>query len=619
MAAENEQDNLPTGLSLGDEIRLQIKNHGPISLATYMSLCLTHPKKGYYKTLDPLGAKGDFITAPEISQMFGEMLGSWVLLQWHILGRPENFDLVELGPGKATLMADIMRLIAMDQKAARACNIVLLETNPVLINIQHEKLANHNPRWIGEINELDTKSSPLIVLANEFFDALPIRQFQFQDDNWHEREIGLNGDKLAWGLSPTPMPSSILPEQITNPSEGEIWEVSPLAQKTIADLAKILNQRSGAMLIVDYGYGQTQTGNSFQAVAKHKFVDPLSEPGKIDLTAHLDFAALINAARTQGARACFAGTQQSFLSELGIKQRAQNLIKANPERKDNITADLERLIAPDQMGELFKVMTISGVKDTAPFETDKTLAGAKNISHGFFGRSGWSSCDQFSNLNVSFASKDDPANVVRNRAIAMASLGLNPKNLVTMSQVHSSKIVEIGPDHDPDQRPEADGMVTRHSGIALGVLAADCTPVLFADPKAKIIAACHAGWRGALAGIVGNTVKAMVQLGATSENIIAAIGPTIWPQNYQVGPEFAEEFLQLHPGGERYIVFPDIKTGEHFDLPGFVLDQLALAGIKNPSKVGKCTYEHPELYFSHRFASHQHQTTGRQIAIIALK
>ncbi len=207
---------------------------------------------------------------------------------------------------------------------------------------------------------------------------------------------------------------------------------------------------------------------------------------------------------------------------------------------------------------------------------------------------------------------------MRNRAIAMNSLGLSPKNLVTMSQVHSSKIVEIGPNHDPDQRPEADGMVTREAGIALGVLAADCTPVLFADPKARIIAVCHAGWRGALGGIVGNTVQAMVQLGAVRENIIAAIGPTIWPENYQVGAEFARQFLRMHPGGERYIVFPQNTDGEHFDLPGFVLDQLALAGVNNPAKVGQCTYGHPELYFSHRFASHQHQTTGRQIAIIAL-
>ncbi len=376
VAAENEQDSLPPGLSLGDEIRLQINNHGPISLATYMSLCLTHPKKGYYKTADPLGAKGDFITAPEISQMFGEMLGTWVLLQWHILGRPENFDLVELGPGRASLMADVMRVLAMEPEALAACNIVLLETSPVLIELQREKLARHNPRWIAEIDEIGQNSRPLIVLANEFFDALPIRQFQFQDNNWHEREIGLAGDRLVWGLSPTPLPISILPGEITNPAQGEIWETSPLAQKTTADLAKILNQRAGAMLIIDYGYQQTQAGNSFQAVAKHKFADPLAEPGKADLTAHLDFAALVKAARKQGARACFAGNQGSFLSELlGIKQRAENLIKANPERKDAITADLERLIAPDQMGELFKVMTIAiapRLKPTKRYQRQKT-------------------------------------------------------------------------------------------------------------------------------------------------------------------------------------------------------------------------------------------------------
>ncbi len=623
VAAENKQDGPATHLSLGDEIYLQIKSHGPMSLATYMALCLTHPKKGYYKTADPLGASGDFITAPEISQMFGEMLGAWVLLQWHILGCPENFDLVELGPGKATLMADIMRVIKRDAKALAAVNIVLLETSPVFIELQGKKLEQYTPDWISEINEIGARKHPLIILANEFFDALPIKQFQFQDNSWHEREIGLKEDKLVWGLSPTPMPRSIIPQQITNPSEGEIWETSPLAQKTIAGLAKILNNNSGAMLIVDYGYEQTRLGNSFQAVAKHEFADPLANPGQADLTAHVDFAALIRAARNEGARAYLSGSQKNLLCELGIIERAQKLMDANPQRAAGIKTDLERLIDPSQMGELFKTITMIGVPDKAPFETDKLLFGVQEISHGFFGRNGGCSNGVFSSLNVSFSTQDERANVKRNRAIAMNSLGLKDKNLVTMSQVHSNRVVEIGPGFDPDEHPEADGMVTRQSGIALGVLAADCTPVLFADPKAKIIAACHAGWRGALAGIVGNTVKAMVQMGADPKNIIAAIGPTIWPQNYQVGHQFTEEFLKLHPGGERYIVFPNNSANkdsasEHFDLPGFVLDQLRIAGIKNPSQAGSCTYQHPELYFSHRFATHQNGQTGRQIAIIAL-
>ncbi|VAW14682.1 SAM-dependent methyltransferase, MidA [hydrothermal vent metagenome] len=616
-----QENTSPARLSLGDEIRLQIKTHGPISLATYMSLCLTHPQKGYYKTADPLGASGDFITAPEISQMFGEMLGAWVLLQWHILGTPDHFDLVELGPGRGTLIADAIRVIAHDPKALGACNIVLLETNPVLIELQRQKLAPLTPRWITEIAEINKTGGdnrPLIILANEFFDALPIRQFQFQDTNWHEREIGLKDNKLVWGLSPTPLPASILPTGTTNPSEGEIREVSPLGQKTIASLAQILNSNSGAMLIVDYGYEQTRAGNSFQAVSSHKYADPLADPGQSDLTAHVDFAALIRAAENQGARAYLSGSQKSFLSEMGIKQRAEKLIQSNPERADSIKTDLERLIDPSQMGELFKTMTIYGVPDQAPFEICAPLSETSGISHGFFGRRGGCSGGEFSSLNTSLASDDQRNNVMRNRAIAMNSLKLEPKNLVTMSQVHSSRVVEIGPGHDPKNRPEADGMVTKQTGVALGVLAADCTPVLFADQRAKIIGVCHAGWRGALAGIVGNTVEAMVQMGAARENIIAAIGPTIWPQDYQVGPKFTEEFLKLYPDGGQYIVFPDKTASEHFDLPGFVLDQLRLAGIKNPVTVGASTYQHPELYFSHRFATHQNRKTGRQIAIIAL-
>jgi len=606
-------------MCLADEIRHQIRALGPISLATFMSLCLTHPKKGYYTSADPLGAQGDFVTAPEISQMFGEMLGAWVLLQYQTLGRPQNFDLLELGPGRATLMADVMRTIAKDPGAFKACNIILLETSPVLARIQRQKLKKYNPRWVNGVGGIGEKKYPLIVLANEFFDALPIRQFQFQDNKWHEREIGLDGDTLVWGLGMTPLPASLFPAQIANPSGGEIREVSPLAREIIAELAKILNRRGGSMLVVDYGYEQSQSGDSFQAVVGHKFADPLAAPGQADLSAHVDFEALVRAARLHGARAQLAGSQGQILCELGIKARAEKLIEANPERADAIRADLERLIGPDQMGELFKAMVVFGVRDTAPFATDGSLAELTKIAHGFFGRRGGCSEGPNSNLNVSFATQDEPANVERNRAIAMRSLGLEEKTLVTLSQVHSNRVIVIGPDHEPKTRPEADGMVSKEPSFALGILSADCTPVLLADPVANIIGACHAGWRGALAGVVANTVKAMVRLGASPKNIVAAIGPTIEPQNYQVGPDFARNFLALYPGGSQYIVFPDDGTKEHFDLPGFVLEQLRLAGITNPSALQACTYQHPGLYFSHRFATHQRELTGRQMAIIALK
>ncbi len=612
-------DNVSKGaISLAGQIRHQIRALGPMSLATFMGLCLTHPKRGYYTSADPLGAQGDFITAPEISQMFGEMLGGWVLLQYQTLGRPDKFDLLELGPGRGTLMADVMRTIAKDREAFKACRVILLETSPVLAQIQRQKLKKYNPEWINGIGEISNKKCPVIVLANEFFDALPIRQFQFRDNKWREREVGLDGDELVWGLSRTPVPTSLFPPETANPCEGEIREMSPLAQKTVAELATILNRRGGSMLVVDYGYEHSRSGNSFQAVAGHEFADPLAAPGKADLSAHVDFEALVKAARERGARAQLAGSQGQILSELGIKARAKKLMEANPERSEAIRADLERLIAPDQMGELFKAMVVFGVRDTAPFATDGSLAELTKISHGFFGRRGGCSSGPNSNLNVSFATKDEPANVERNRAIAMRSLGLEEKTLVTLSQVHSNRVIVIGPGHEPKTRPEADGMVTGQKTIALGVLAADCTPVLLADPVANIIGACHAGWRGALAGVVANTVKAMVRLGASPKNIVAAIGPTIGPQNYQVGPDFAQKFLALYPGGGRYIVFPNDGASEHFDLPGFVLEQLRLAGVESPSQTGACTYQHPGLYFSHRFATHQGEATGRQMAIIAL-
>lgn len=624
-------------LSLKQQICLQIEAQGPISLATYMRACLTHPTSGYYKTADPLGKTGDFITAPEISQLFGEMVGAWVLIQWHALDCPQEFELVELGPGRGTLMADALRVISRDKQAISALRLTLLETSPVLMAQQGSGLGNFNPRWITEIGELEGASSPVIVIANEFFDALPIHQYQFRHGNWHERLIGLDGKNLVWGLSPSPMPAAVFPSVLAGVGEGEIWETCPLAHQSIARLAELVKKCGGALIAIDYGYEKTRTGDSLQAVARHAFADPLSDPGKVDLSAHVDFEALIAIARKRGVSAELAGTQGQFLSGLGIVERAQRLMAANPKKAQTIKSGLERLIDPAQMGDLFKVMVMYAPGHTPPFEQDEELAAQSGITHGFFGRRGGVSTGDFASLNASLSTRDDSAHVDVNRARILGALhGGAPElageeglageeelaeavKLATLRQVHSSRVVTVDEGFDFASPPEADGLVTNRPGVALGILTADCTPVLFADAEAGIIGACHAGWRGAVDGVIANTVVGMEELGANPGRIISAIGPTIWAQNYEVGPDFARDFAIKHPDKTRFIVKADPGAREHFDLPGFVMAELKAAGIIHVGQVGGCTYAHPERYFSHRFSVHKAIEAGRQLCVIMLK
>ncbi|GLQ08602.1 laccase domain protein [Devosia yakushimensis] len=251
-----------------------------------------------------------------------------------------------------------------------------------------------------------------------------------------------------------------------------------------------------------------------------------------------------------------------------------------------------------------------------PHEQSAGLIAMPDVRHAFFGRQGGLSTGIFAGLNTSDAGGDDPSIVADNRKMVMATLGFEPHQLALVKQVHSNKAVTItGPHSGP--RIEADALVTNRRGIALGILTADCTPILFADPEAGIVGAAHAGWRGAVDGVIGNTVAAMTALGAVPARIAAAIGPTVTAPNYEVGPQFMADFLALHPGGAHYFTTP---TGgrEHFNLPAFVADQLAAAGIRTIDRVGGCTYGNPGRYFSHRHATHQGTTTGRQIAVIAL-
>ncbi|WP_193334999.1 peptidoglycan editing factor PgeF [Devosia beringensis] len=248
------------------------------------------------------------------------------------------------------------------------------------------------------------------------------------------------------------------------------------------------------------------------------------------------------------------------------------------------------------------------------YETSPALT---RLRHGFFGRHGGSSAGVYARNNMSFTTGDDTAPVAANRAGVATALGYDPADLVILKQTHSATVHVVTGRLPADAVIEADGMVTNRTGLLLGILTADCTPILFADLEAGIIGAAHAGWRGAVDGIIGNTIAAMLALGARTDRIVAAIGPTISGPNYEVGPQFAADLLAAHPQAGNRISIPAGGV-EHFDLPGFVADCLTAAGIGAIDRVGACTYAHPERYFSHRYATHHDIKTGRQVAVIGL-
>jgi NADH dehydrogenase [ubiquinone] 1 alpha subcomplex assembly factor 7 len=359
------------GTPLGRRLARLIAETGPITVADYMAHCLGDPEHGYYLTREPFGPAGDFVTAPEISQMFGELIGAWLAEAWHAAGRPAPVRLVELGPGRGTLAADVARTLRLLPDLVAAATLHLVETSPRLRSLQAETLASAPvaTHWHDRLE--DVPPGFTLAVANEFFDALPVRQFVRTPEAWRERVVGLGDDGgLAFGLGPGALAACELPPRLREAPPGAILEVSPASIAVMQTLAGRIARSGGALLAVDYGHAESGIGETLQAVARHAFADPLAAPGEADLTAHVDFAALARAARSAGAAAHGPICQGDFLAALGLAQRAERLARdATPAIRAAVAAAAERLAAPDQMGTLFKVLAVTprGTPPPPPF------------------------------------------------------------------------------------------------------------------------------------------------------------------------------------------------------------------------------------------------------------
>lgn len=347
--------------ALEREIRSLIEQEGPISVSRYMALCLAHPEYGYYTTRDPLGALGDFTTAPEISQMFGELIGVWCAEVWRLMGAPARVVLAELGPGRGTLMKDALRAGKVMPGFRDAIELHLVETSPVLQERQREALQDDvsSIAWHGDVKNLP--DGPLIVVANEFVDVLPIDQFEKKSGRWHERKIGLGaGGSFACGLDPVTLGDfeKTLPQRLVPAPDGAVLERRQLTP--ISEIAARIERHGGAALLIDYGHAETGFGDTLQAVAGHDYAEPFESPGEADLTAQVDFEALAKVA-TGNLRALGPVTQRGFLLQLGVEARAETLQRnAKPELRAEIASALTRLTgsAPG-MGDLFKVLVLA--------------------------------------------------------------------------------------------------------------------------------------------------------------------------------------------------------------------------------------------------------------------
>ncbi len=329
-----------------------------MTVAAFMAAALTDPEGGYYMGRDPLGARGDFITAPEVSQMFGELIGLWCAETWQRLGAPSEIALVELGPGRGTLMADALRAARQVPDFTAALGVHLVEVSPSLRALQAERLAAADPCWHESLADLP--DGPALFVANEFFDALPLRQLVKGEDGWCERLVTCQDGAFAFTCSaPSPVLAELVPAALRGAPAGSLFEVSPAARTVAGEIARRIARDGGAALAIDYGHDRSALGETLQALRHHARHEVLADPGTADLTGHVDFAALAEAARAAGAETHGPVPQGVWLKRLGIETRAAKLsAAATPSQRDDIRSALLRLTAPDRMGALFKVLAI---------------------------------------------------------------------------------------------------------------------------------------------------------------------------------------------------------------------------------------------------------------------
>jgi SAM-dependent MidA family methyltransferase len=360
---------------LAGKVKAIIATHGPISVTDYFALCLADPEYGYYKTRDPFGRGGDFVTAPEISQLFGEMVGVFLVHAWEKHLRPRrNVRIAEIGPGRGTMMADILRVVRrLSSELYEAATVHLVETSPTLHDIQRKTLEAHADKvaWHDGFDEIP--SGFLLLAANEFFDAVPIRQFVKTQHGFRERLVGVDGNgELTFFVGAGGLDPALLPPGHQAAPQGTIVEIAPARAAIMQMLSDRLFSSGGTALIIDYGHLRAGFGDTLQAVFKHAFDPPLAHPGEADLTSHVDFETLAEVARARSITVNGMMTQGQFLLKLGLAERAGALGRGkDASEQEQIRAAVERLAGngPNQMGELFKVMAVSSPAVTlAPFD-----------------------------------------------------------------------------------------------------------------------------------------------------------------------------------------------------------------------------------------------------------
>lgn len=346
-------------------IREMIAADGPMRLDRYMALCLGHPVHGYYMARETFGEEGDFITAPEISQVFGELIGIWCVAAWQAMGAPALFNLIELGPGRGGLMSDILRAAKAVPGFLAAAKIHLVEMSPRLRRIQHETIAGE-ATWYATLSTVP--EGPMVLVANEFFDAIPIRQFERRDGRWLERSVGLAGESLVIGLTDAETAAC----QGAPGKDGDVLEFAPARTAIAGEIGARVARHSGAALIIDYGHLVSAPGDTLQALRNHRHVPIMETPGECDLTSHVDFEVLTNALRQGGAAVWPAITQRAFLLAMGIEPRTAALAgRADARMADMFQRAMARLVDESQMGDLFKVVAATSPEVATPYPFGK--------------------------------------------------------------------------------------------------------------------------------------------------------------------------------------------------------------------------------------------------------